>query len=131
RQGQHPADAPGRTGDQGDASGALGVHHSESPMIATIGRTTKTVLMPIDPADTPSGRLSQTATEQRPKSSCDLYAVIGRAVDNTVTSGVLMSLTLDPRLRGQRAAEAGAVAAAVRAMIGAVGAGGMVVVRAN
>lgn len=87
--------------------------------------------MPIDPADTPSGRLSQTATEQRPKSSCDLYAVIGRAVDDTVTSGVLMSLTLDPRLRGQRAAEAGAVAAAVRAMIGAAGAGGMVVVRAN
>jgi CheY-like chemotaxis protein len=83
------------------------------------------------PTDAPFNRLGQTATERRSKSSCDLYAAIGRAVDDSVSCGVLLSLALDPRLRGLRAAEARAVVEAVRAVIRVVGAGDMVSVRAR
>ncbi|MCC7267084.1 MAG: hypothetical protein IT546_07050 [Caulobacteraceae bacterium] len=55
-------------------------------------------------------------------------------MDDSLTSGLLLSLRLDPRLRGLRAVEGGAVALAVRAVIAAAaqGAGGeAVLVRAR
>jgi hypothetical protein len=56
--------------------------------------------MPHDLIDPPPGHIAQAAVERRAKSSCDLYAAIGRAVDGSLTDGLLLSLRLDPRLRG-------------------------------
>lgn len=79
--------------------------------------------MPRDLIDPPPSRFAPPATERRAKSSCDLYAAVGRAVDDSLTGGLLLSLRLDPRLRGVRAAEGGAVAEAVRAVIAAAAEG--------
>ena len=89
--------------------------------------------MPHDLIDPPPSLIAQPAVEKRIKSICDLYAAIGRAVDESLTSGVLLSLRLDPRLRGLRAAQASAVAEAVRTVIRAAGEGGgeTVLVRAR
>ena len=75
--------------------------------------------MPHDLINPPPSRTASPATEKRTKSSCDLYAAVGRAVDDSMTGGLLLSLRLDPRLRGLRAAEGGAVSEAVRTVIAA------------
>lgn len=77
-----------------------------------------------DLIDPPPSRFAQPAMERRIKSSCDLYAAVGRAVDDSLTGGLLLSLRLDPRLRTLRAAQGGAVSEAVRTVIAAAAAGG-------